>query len=185
MYPALFVHTVCPICDCISAVLQTCCTAADGHIIKWIPSFHFPCCFYSFNHPFISLHLSSIYSHSCQMYILLPSQTRHNPPHSWLQAPNLAHQPAQHTHCSLRCRTGWAWPSHRTAGAWKPASTQIAHNSKNLLVWNMFFSSLTVRMLHQNEELLKGKRLVSLYRNNAFTCMVVLSTIMLSKVISG
>lgn len=120
-----------------SAVLQTCCAGPDGHIIKWIqvrqtPSFRFPCCFHSFNHPFIFSHLPSHYSHSFQMYILLPSQTQHNPLHSWLQAPNLAHQPVQHTHCSLRCRTGWAWPLHRTAGAWKPANTHIACTVKTL-----------------------------------------------------
>ncbi len=76
--------------------------------------------------------LSCSFTHSCLVWILSPSQTQRSPLHSWLRAPGLVHQPARHTRYSRRYHKDWAWPSRRTAEAWKPAdantSTTIIHN---------------------------------------------------------
>ncbi len=119
-----------------------------------------------FSCPCPSSHIACHSSRSSLMWIHSPSQTRHSPLHSWLRAPDQVHQPVRHTHCSRRCRTGWAWPSHRTAGAWKPANTHTHTHTNETQVQNIFIFYLEDR-------------------HAAPTCMVVLSTIMLSKVISG
>lgn len=93
----------------------------------------------------LHLHLIPPFIPHIPMWILSPSQTRRSPLHSWLQAPGPARQPARHTHCSRCCHTGWAWPSRRTAGAWKPANTHTYHATvENLCIWNMIHSALTV-----------------------------------------